>query len=554
MPSSVRVVFLGGLGEIGRNCACIEAEGRILLIDCGLMFPSADMPGVDLVLPDFTYLRENADRLEGVVLTHAHEDHAGGLAFLLAEVGSVPIYGSHLSLGLARNRIVEAGMLERTDLIPVEDGERRQIGPFDCQFIPVTHSVPHGFATAVGTPQGTILHSGDFKLDQAPVDGRVTDIALLGEIARRGVRLLLADSTNAEEPGHTPSESTIGVVMRELFREHAGRRVIAACFASHIHRVQQIAQTAVECERKVAFLGRSMIQNVALARSMGLLELPDEAVVDIEEIHRFEPGEVAVICTGSQGEPLSALALMAAHENHRVKLDENDTVIISATPIPGNEANVSRVIGGLYRAGAEVVHSGLAQVHVSGHAAQEELKFLLNLIHPEFFVPVHGEYRHLVHHARLARSLGIPDENVMICEDGDSIVLSDEGMDVERRFTPAGYLYVHGIVGDIGRGVLRDRRALASEGIVVVIVTIDAQTGEVVTGPEIVTRGWVHAPEAEALLEEAKEAVRRSLSEAVAEGALDFETLKRHARSSLSKFINERTRRRPIVVPVVMEV
>jgi ribonuclease J len=297
-----------------------------------------------------------------------------------------------------------------------------------------------------------------------------------------------------------------------------------------------------------------MIQNVALARSMGLLSLPDEAVVDIDEISRFEPGEIAVICTGSQGEPLSALALMAAHENHRVKLDGNDTVIISATPIPGNEANVSRVIGGLYRAGAEVVHSGLAQVHVSGHAAQEELKFFLNLVHPEFFVPVHGEYRHMVHHARLARALGMAESNVTICEDGDSVVLSDDGMDVERRFAPAGYLYVHGIVGDIGRGVLRDRRALASEGIVVVIVTIDAHTGEIVTGPEIVTRGWVHAPEAEALLEEAKDAVRRGLAEAVAEGMLDFETLKRHARSSLSKFINERTRRRPIVVPVVMEV
>jgi ribonuclease J len=554
MPVPVRIVFLGGLGEIGRNCACIEVEGRILLIDCGIMFPGAEMPGVDLVLPDFTYLKENADRLEGVVLTHGHEDHAGGLAFLLSEVGPVPIYGSALSLGLARGRMEEAGVLGQTQLIPVEDGERRKIGPFECEFIPVTHSVPHGFATAVFTPQGTILHSGDFKLDYTPVDGRLTDIPLLGEIARDGVRLLLSDSTNAEEPGHTPSESTIGVVMRELFRENTGKRVIAACFASHLHRVQQIAEAAIDAGRSVAFLGRSMAQNVTLARSMGILTLPDDRIIDIEEADRFEPGRICIISTGSQGEPMSALALMAANENHRVKLGAEDVVIISAHPIPGNEANVSRVIGGLHRAGAEVIHSGLAPVHVSGHASQEELRFLLNLVQPEYFVPVHGEYRHLIHHARLARSTGMAEDKVLICEDGDSLVIGDDGIDVERRFAPSGYLYVHGIVGDVGRGVLRDRRALAAEGIVVVIVTVDARTGEVVTGPEIVTRGWVHAPEAESLLEEAKDAVRRSLQEAAAEGALDFETLKRHARSGLSRFINERTRRRPIVVPVVMEV
>jgi ribonuclease J len=554
MPAPVRIVFLGGVGEIGRNCACIEVEDRILLIDCGIMFPDPEMPGVDLVLPDFTYLKDNADRLEAVVLTHGHEDHAGGLAFLLSEVGPVPIYGSPLSLGLARGRMEEAGVVDRAQLIAVEDGERRKIGPFDCEFIPVTHSVPHGFATAVYTPQGTILHSGDFKLDHTPVDGRITDIALLGEIARAGVRLLLSDSTNAEEPGHTPSESTIGVIMRELFREHTGKRIIAACFASHLHRVQQIAEAAIDAGRTIAFLGRSMAQNVALARSMGILSLPDERIVDIEEIDRFEPGRICVISTGSQGEPMSALALMAANENHRVKLGPDDVVIISAHPIPGNEANVSRVIGGLHRAGAEVVHSGLAPVHVSGHASQEELRFLLNLVQPEYFVPVHGEYRHLVHHGRLARSSGMAEGRVLICEDGDSLLIGDEGIDIERRYAPSGYLYVHGIVGDVGRGVLRDRRALAAEGIVVVIVTVDARTGEVVTGPEIVTRGWVHAPEAEALLEEAKDAVRRSLAEAAEEGALDFETLKRHARSGLSRFINERTRRRPIVVPVVMEV
>ncbi|MGH9023508.1 MAG: ribonuclease J [Acidimicrobiia bacterium] len=554
MSASVRLVFLGGLGEIGRNCLAIESDGRILIVDCGVMFPDPDMPGVDLVLPDFSYLADNASGIEGVVLTHGHEDHVGGLAFLLRDLPRLSIFGSAFTLGLARGRIEEAGLLGRADFVPVVDGERRRIGPFECQFIPVTHSVPHGFAIAIKTPAGTIVHSGDFKLDLSPVDGRHTDLAALGELGRQGVRLLLADSTNAEEPGHTPSESSLGPVFRELFRAHAGRRVVAACFASHLHRVAQITEAALAAGRTIAFLGRSMGQNIALARSMGLLELPAGRVVDISEIGRFPPGEVCVVCTGSQGEPLSALALMAAHENAWVKIDTNDVVIIAAHPIPGNEANVSRVIDRLYRAGAEVVHSGLAPVHVSGHACQEELKLLLSVVKPEHFVPVHGEYRHLVHHARLARATGIAAESAIICEDGDSLVLTPEGVTVERRFVPAGYVYVDGIVGDVGRGVLRDRRALAEEGIVVVVVIVDTHTGEVVSGPEIVTRGWVYAAEADSLLEEAAEAVRKSLAEAAIEGSADYETLRRHARKGLGRFINERTRRRPMIVPVVMEV
>jgi ribonuclease J len=547
------------LGEIGRNCFCLEVEGRILVVDCGLMFPDVDMPGVDLVLPDFTYLRDNADRVEGVFLTHAHEDHAGGLAFLLRDV-AVPIYGSPLSLGLARSRIEEAGMLGRTEFIPVRDGERRWIGPFDCEFIPVTHSVPHAFATAYHTPAGTILHSGDFKLDLTPVDGRKTDLALIGEIVKRtgGVKLLLSDSTNAERPGFTPSESTVGTTMRTMFRDHPDRRIIVASFASHLHRVQQVSQAAINAGRRVAFLGRSMTQNVALAREMGLLDVPTGRVIDIEEVPRYAPGEVCVVCTGSQGEPLSALALMAAHEHKYIKVSEEDVVVISAHAIPGNESNVARVIDSLYRAGAEVIHGGNAGVHVSGHASQEELKFLLDIVQPDWFVPVHGEYRHLVHHARLAREVGVATDHVLVCEDGDVLTLSTDGdtadLDVERRAVPAGYQYVDGIVGDVGLGVLRDRRNLAEEGLVVVIVTVDAATGEVVTGPEIVTRGWVYAPEAEELLEEAKMAVRASLAEAADEGATDFDTIRRHARRSLGKFINERTRRRPAIIPVVIEV
>ena len=552
---SVRIVFLGGLGEIGRNCFCIEVDGRILVVDCGLMFPDADMPGVDLVLPDFTYLRENAGRVEAVLLTHAHEDHAGGLAFLLRDI-SVPIYGSTLSLALARNRIEEAGVLDRTELIPVADGERRLIGPIECQFIPVTHSVPHGFAIAFFTPEGTIIHTGDFKLDQTPVDGRRTDLGLLGELSRRdgGVRLLLSDSTNAERPGFTPSESTVGAAMRSLFREHSDKRFIIASFASHLHRVEQVAQAAIAHGRKVAFVGRSMEQNVAMARERGFIDLPDYAVLDIEETARYAPGDVTIICTGSQGEPMSALSLMAAHEHKHVKVSPDDVVVISAHAIPGNESNVSRVIDSLHRAGAEVVHDRTSPVHVSGHASQEELKFMLNLVSPEWFVPVHGEYRHLVHHARIAHEVGVAEENVLICEDGDVVTLGPDGAEVERRGVPAGYMYVDGIVGDVSRGVLRDRRMLSEEGFVAVIVTVDSATGEIVTGPEIVTRGWVYGPEAEDLLEEAKAVVRASIGDAAAEGATDFDTIRRHARRSLGKFIDERTRRRPAIIPVVMEV
>jgi len=555
--ADVRVVFLGGLGEIGRNCACIEVEGRILVIDVGLMFPRDDMPGIDLVLPDLSYLIDNASRLDGVVLTHGHEDHVGGLAFLLREIDrALPVYGSPLTLGLARGRIEEAGVAGKADMIPVDDGERVRIGVFDCQFVPVTHSVPHGFATVVRTPAGTVVHSGDFKLDLTPVDGRVTDLAALGEVAREddGVRLLLADSTNAETAGSTPSESTAGRWLRRLFAEHADQRLIVASFASHLHRVEQVALAAVSAGRRVAFLGRSMVQNVALAREMGLFALADAEIVDIEDVQHLPPEEVCIICTGSQGEPMSALSLMAAHDHKWVKIGPDDAVIISAHAIPGNESNVTRVIDGLHRAGAAVLHEGNADVHVSGHASADELRTLLRLLSPEWFVPVHGEYRHLVRHAALAVECGVADDHAMVCEDGDAVTLTDSGATVDRRVVPSGYLYVDGIVGDIGHGVLRDRRALAEEGIVVVFVTVDAATGEIVTGPEIETKGWVHAPEAEELLDEARDVVAGAVEVAAAEGATDVESMQRHTRRALARFIADRTRRRPTVVPVVLEV
>ncbi len=549
---SVRITFLGGLGEIGRNCACIEQDGRIMILDCGLMFPDAEMPGVDLVLPDFTWLRQNAKRVEGCILTHGHEDHIGALGFLLRDM-SFPIYGSALSLGLAKNRIDEAGMLGRTKLVPVADGERRRIGPFDCEFIPVTHSVPHGFATAFHTPQGVILHSGDFKLDLTPVDGRVTDLARIGAIAKEsGIRLLLSDSTNAEEPGHTVSERNVGKVLRELFAANTGKRIITACFASHIHRVQQIADAAVANGRTIATLGRSMLKNVALAREMGLLHIPDASLVDIEKIDSFPPGKVCVISTGSQGEPMSALSLMAAGENKWIKLTEDDVVILSAHAIPGNEYSVNKVIDGLYRLGAEVVHSGMADVHVTGHAMAGELKTLLSIAKPEHFIPVHGEFRHLTHHARLAMEMGVATANVLLAEDGDVVELTDKGLDFVDT-VPSGYLYVDGIVGDVGHGVLRDRKVLAEEGVIVVVVAVDATSGEVLTGPEIITRGWVHAPEAEDLLEEARQRVTEALEHAASTGNTDFDTLKRQVRQALGRFVNEKTKRRPMIVPVVME-
>jgi ribonuclease J len=553
MADPVRITFLGGLGEIGRNCACVEVGGRILLLDVGLMFPELDMLGIDLVLPDFTYLRENAERVDGAIITHGHEDHMGGLGYLLREM-SFPIYGSELTLGLARNRIEEAGLLDRTQLIPVFDGERRQIGPCEVEFIPVTHSVPHGFATAFHTPQGTILHSGDFKLDLTPVDGRLTDLGRIGALASGdGVRLLLSDSTNAEEPGYARSETSIGGVLHELFHQHEGRRIVIACFASHIHRVQQIADAALAFDRKVATLGMSMKKNVRLARDMGLLRIPDYALVDIDDVRDLPPGQVCVISTGSQGEPMSALALMAQRNNRWLEINGDDTVILSSHPIPGNEMNVSKVIDGLVRLGAEVVHSGVADVHASGHAKQEELKTLLSIVRPDWFVPVHGEYRHMVAHARLARAMGVVGpERVLVCTDGDQLVLDDAGLRVDAA-VPAGYLYVDGIIGDVGHGVLRDRRVLAEEGVVVVVVTVDVATGAILTGPEVITRGWVYAPEAEPLLAECAEEVRQAVKESFVEGATDIEALQKVVRRAAGRFVNESTRRRPMIVPVVME-
>ncbi len=553
MASPVTITFLGGLGEIGRNCMVLECEDKLLLLDCGLMFPELEHLGVDLILPDFTWLRENAERVIGCIATHGHEDHVGGLSYLLREL-SFPIYGSALTLGLAKNRIEEAGLLAKTELIPVTDGERRKIGPFDVEFIPVTHSVPHGFATAFHTPQGVLMHTGDWKLDLTPVDGRLTDLARMGSISyEQGVRLLMGDSTNADAHGHSRSEKSVGAVLYDLFHEHEGRRIVIACFASHVHRVQQIADAAIAFNRKVATLGLSMKKNMRLAREMGLLNIPESSIVDIESIGDLPDGDVCVISTGSQGEPMSALTRMANSENRWLTIGDGDTVILSSHPIPGNEMSVSKVIDGLVRLGAKVVHSGIEDVHATGHAKQEEIKTLLSIVEPQWFVPVHGEYRHLVSHAELAQTMGVPADRTLVCADGDQLTVDDDGIRISGQ-VPAGYLYVDGIVGDVGQGVLRDRRVLAEEGVVVVVVSVALEDGAILTGPEIITRGWVYAPEAEELLDECADVVRQAIKEVFADAKTpDLDALQRAVRRTAGRFVNDRTKRKPMIVPVVME-
>ncbi len=555
MPEPVTVTFLGGLGEIGRNCAAIEIDERIMLLDCGLMFPDADMLGIDLVLPDFNYLYERRDRIEGCIVTHGHEDHMGGLSFLLREL-SFPIISSALTLALARNRIEEAGLLGQTEFIAVADNERRSFGPFDCEFVPVTHSVPHGFATAFHTPQGTILHSGDFKLDLNPVDGRRTDLAAMGAMSKgEGIRLLLSDSTNACEHGHSRSETSVGKVLFDVFHANEGRRIVTACFASHIHRVQQIADAAISFGRVVTTLGRSMQNNVRIAREMGLLHIPDAHLRDIKDVGDLPAGKVCIISTGSQGETMSALTLMAAGESRWLQLNEDDTVILSSHPIPGNEMNVTKVLDGLARLGVEVVHSGIEDVHATGHAKAEELKTLLSITSPEWFTPVHGEYRHLVAHARIAKQMGVADDHVNVCKDGDQLIVTDDGI---RRGepVPAGYLFVDGSgIGDIGNGVLRDRRVLAEDGIVVILATVDLAAGRVLGAPEVITRGWVHETEAAELIEDCANAVHTGLNTALETTSRgDIESLQKAVRRSAGSFIKQRTKRRPMIVPLVIEV
>ena len=553
MPAPVKVSFLGGLGNIGRNCAAIEVDDRIMLIDCGIMFPEADMAGVDVVLPDFTYLRENAHRVEGVVATHGHEDHVGALSFLLAEM-PLKIIGSALTVGLARNRIEERGVSDNATFIEVSDNDRVQVGPFDLEFFPVAHSVPNGFCTAFHTPQGVILHSGDFKLDMTPVDGRLTDLAGLGHLTNTdGVRLLLCDSTNAEEPGFSASETSIGESINTLFRSMDGRRVVVACFASHIHRVQQIANAAIASGRVVATLGRSMKKNVALAREMGLLHIPENKLHPIEKIDELPDDKVCVISTGSQGEPMSALARMASGDSHWLNVKRGDCVILSSHPIPGNESSVSRVIDGLIRKGAEIVHSGTAKVHATGHAKSDELRVFHSVTKPDWFIPVHGEYRHMAAHAQLATKMGLASDRVLLCNDGDSVLLTDKGLERSEPI-PSEYIYIAGKLGELDEDVLVERNILGNDGFVSVIVPIavDGEGVRLLAEPEVISRGWVTGPEGDQLHKEAVAAVRESLDSAISQGKTSTPEIEKTARRALGRFINAKTQMKPMVVPVVL--
>ena len=541
---TVSVGFLGGLGEIGRNCAVLEVDGKLALIDCGLMFPDEDMLGVDLVLPDFSSIVERRDDLECVVLTHGHEDHIGSLAYLLREV-NVPVYGTSLSVEFARSRIEELGI--EPNLHALEKREWVEVGPFKFALVGVAHSVPQATGIVFDTPEGLIVHSGDFKLDPTPVDGIPTDLATFAGFGRQGVRLLLADSTNAERPGFVASEATVGPKLTELVAGAKGR-VIIACFASHVHRVQQAIDAVLADKRSFALLGRSMLRNVEISTQLGLLAAPDRHMTTVDGLLDMDPSKTAVICTGSQGEPFAALSLMASGDHRSIKLAPDDTVILSATPIPGNETKVSRVINNLMRQGVTVFHGRNAPVHVSGHAAQEELKTFYNVIDPQALVPVHGEYRHLVANAAVARSVGIQD--VQICEDGDRVVLDGDETRVERGALPAGLVYLDGLgIGDV-EGILRDRRHLADDGMVVVTVGMDMHSGKILIGPDVDSHGLTGDSE------DIHKLVTASIVEELDKLDLptDLDTVRRKVRSATGRKIKKELRRRPVVYPVVSEV
>lgn len=542
---SVSVTFLGGLGEIGRNCAAVEIDGKIALIDVGLMFPEEEMLGVDLVFPDWSWLLKRKDDVTLVILTHGHEDHMGALGYFLRDI-NVPVYGTELAMELAGGRIDELGV--EAQLHPLPYKEWKKHGPFRFSLIPVTHSVPQAAAVALDTPEGIVLHSGDFKLDPTPIDKNPTDLTAFASLASQGVRLLLSDSTNAEKDGFEPSESSVGGPIADVIRGAPGR-VIAACFSSHIHRVQQIADAGISEGRKVAFFGRSMHRNTTIASDLGVLNVPDKSVLDIKDLGKLPDNKQLLITTGSQGEPFAALSLMSQGRHKFVDLKDSDTVLISAKPIPGNETAVSKVISNLIRRGATVVHGRNAPIHVSGHAARDELLTYLNIIRPKAFVPVHGEYRHLHAHGELAKQMGVEDVHVL--EDGDRITIKGDKTIVDRRAVPAGYVYLDGSgFGDVQNAVLRDRSHLADEGVVIVTVGIDHDNGEIVYGPDLDSHGMMDDPTA--VLAKAADAVRAEI-EKRASGRTDLGELQKTVRQATGRIIRAETARKPVIVPIIVE-
>ena len=551
VEQKLQIIPLGGLGEIGKNLTVVRCGDEIIVIDCGLMFPDDEMLGIDLVIPDITYLLENIDLVKAIVLTHGHEDHIGALPYVLRNL-NVPGYGTKLTLGILEGRLKENNV-DSSSLVPVKPGDLIHIGCFKVGFVNVSHSIADAVALYIKTPLGTIVHTGDFKLDQTPVDGKVTDFHKFAELGDQGVLVMLADSTNAERPGHTLSEKTVGVAFDEAFR-NIKDRIIIATFSSNVHRIQQVIDTAHKYNRKVAVLGRSMVNVSNISAELGYLNIPDGVLIDIDEINNYPPSNIVIITTGSQGEPMSALTRMSTSDHRKVGIVPGDTVIISATPIPGNEKLVSRTIDNLLKQGANVIYEKTSGIHVSGHASQEELKLIHNLVRPKFFIPVHGEYRHLRKHAMLAQDLGMPKENVFVAENGNIIEFTKEKGGIVGK-VPSGIVLVDGLgVGDVGNIVLRDRRQLSQDGILIIVVTMDKEMGAVVAGPDIVSRGFVYVRESEELMEEAKEKVKMALEKCEDNNITEWAVIKSNVRDALGRYLYERTRRRPMILPIIMEI
>ena len=540
----LQIIPLGGLGEIGKNMTVIRVDDEILIVDAGLMFPDESMLGVDLVIPDITYLIENKDKIKAIVLTHGHEDHIGGLPYVLKRI-NVPVYGTRLTLGILEGRLKENGV-DSGNLHSVMQGDIINVGCFSVGFIRVNHSIPDAVALSIKTPVGMIVHTGDFKFDYTPVDGKMTDFRRLSDLGNKGVLVMLADSTNSEREGHTPSESTVGAAFDKAFHKARGR-IIVATFSSNVQRIQQVIDT-------VAVLGRSMVNVVGISLDLGYLTAPKGTIIDIDEIHRYRMEQVVIVTTGSQGEPMSALTRMSVSDHRKVGIVPGDTVIISATPIPGNEKLVSKTIDNLMKLGADVIYGRNQGIHVSGHGSREELKLMNSLVRPKFFVPVHGEYHHLIQHARLARELGMAKENIFISENGQILEFTRDKGQVAGK-VQAGMIMVDGLgVGDVGNIVLRDRRQLSQDGILIIAFTMNRQTNRVVSGPDIVSRGFVYVRESEALMEEARARVQQALDRCEDENVKEWSAIKANVRDALGRYLFDKTRRRPMILPIIMEI
>ena len=551
--SPLKIIPLGGLNEIGKNMTIIEYSNDAFIIDCGLAFPDSDAPGVDVIIPDFTYAEQIADKIRGLVITHGHEDHIGGLAYLLKKM-NIPVYATRLTIGLIEGKLREHNLLASAKLNVVMPRQTVRMGCMAVEFFRVTHSIPDAVALAVHTPAGVLVHTGDFKVDYTPIEGGIIDLARFGELGSRGVLALMADSTNAERKGYTQSERTVGSSFEKLFDKAEGKRIIIATFASNIHRIQQICNMAVRYDRKVAVFGRSMVNVISTAIELGYLSVPDGIIIDIESMNRYPAEKIVLITTGSQGEPMSALTRMAMNEHKKVTITPQDFIIISATPIPGNEKLVTKVVNELMRAGAEVVYEAMYEVHVSGHACQDELKLMLALTKPKYFIPVHGEYKHLKKHAQLALDIGIPKDNVIIGKIGD--VIETDGTDM--RITgqvPAGRILVDGLgVGDVGSIVLRDRKHLAEDGLIIVVATIESESGTILAGPDIVSRGFVYVRESEELMDGARKVLTSALQDCMNRNMREWNTIKSRLKDELSEYIYMKTKRDPMILPIIMEI